>query len=419
MNPYLETHHGKMIRSWLRIIFLNLFVATCIGALLRFAFIVEIPWLQFRNWLHGHSHIAILGWGYLILYVLLLINFQFPDQLQRRFFNLLFWITQGSVVGMAISFPLQGYGLFSIFFSTCHVILAYIFLLRFWKILNTLPKKLWSVKFAKTAVYFFIISSLALWAMGPIMKLGLQQSTWYYQAIQFYLHFQFNGWFLFAVIALFLRWLEQQNIQFSYQKTRFFHLLLIVATVLTFALAVTWSNPKPWLFWINGSGLTIQLFALIVFVQLIRKHLTAIIQKISHPQGKLLLAIAMISFTLKIVFQTMIILPFVSTIAYTIRNFVIGFLHLILLGVLTMFCLGMLSISNHLKCKTRIVKWGLFIFIATFIFTEGLLFTQGLFLWTGLSFIPFYYEILAISSALFPISIVLLSSSYLKPESVG
>jgi hypothetical protein len=248
--------------------------------------------------------------------------------------------------------------------------------------------------------------------MAPIMKMGLQQTSWYYQSIQFYLHFHFNGWFIFSVFAIFFKWIENQNISLSHQNAYRFFVLLIIATVLTFALAVTWSNPQKWLFWINSSGLTIQLLALIVFILLIRKQYKSILDKIINIQSQWLWKLAFTCFGLKIVFQTMIILPFVSTIAYTIRNFVIGFLHLILLGVLSMFCLGFLSAEQYIRWTKPALRGGLYLFLTAFLLTESLLFVQGLLLWTGLSFIPFYYEILAMISFLFPISVALLSSYY-------
>ena len=48
-----------------------------------------------------------------------------------------------------------------------------------------------------------LLSTLAIWSIPPIMiKMGAG-SPIYQAAVQFYLHFQFNGWFIFAVLGLF------------------------------------------------------------------------------------------------------------------------------------------------------------------------------------------------------------------------
>ena len=120
-----------MIKNWFSIALINFFVAACLGALMRFAFVEEVPWMKFQNVLHAHSHVAMLGWVYLGLYALIVKTF-LPDEKQKApFYSWLFWLTQGAVIGMLVTFPRQGYAFGSILFSSLHVIFSYLFFFRF------------------------------------------------------------------------------------------------------------------------------------------------------------------------------------------------------------------------------------------------------------------------------------------------
>ena len=153
-----------MPRHWLRVALANFLIAAILGALLRFAFVEELPsWIHFRKVLHGHSHVAMLGWLYLAFYALLLPVFLSPAQSAAPFYRKLFWWTQASVVGMLVAFPLQGYGPFSIAFSQIHVFLSYAFVFRFWKDLRKQNEKpTLAVYLLKTALFFLVFSTLAL-----------------------------------------------------------------------------------------------------------------------------------------------------------------------------------------------------------------------------------------------------------------
>ena len=59
------------ISKWVKYSIFNFLIATVYGAVLRLAYVFEIPWLDFKNLLHGHSHVAMMGWLYLALFTLL------------------------------------------------------------------------------------------------------------------------------------------------------------------------------------------------------------------------------------------------------------------------------------------------------------------------------------------------------------
>lgn len=399
-----------MISRWLKIAFGNLILAAILGVLLRYAFVTEIPWMKFRNVMHGHSHVAMLGWLYLALYALFIHAFLPQKVGEQPFYSALFGMTQISVLGMLISFPIWGYNMISIAFSTLHVVCSYVFIVRFWKDVRLhKPDKPVSLRWAIASLVMMMISSLGLWAIGPVMVLDPEKGTAYYMSIQFYLHFQFNGWFMFAVLALFFRMLERKRIQVDVQVEKRFYILLILSCLLTYVLALTWAHPKDYLFYINGSGVLIQVVALAFFWQLLRP-IWQDLKTAFHPWVKWLLLIAFLCFSIKILVQAAVVIPFIAKAAYTIRNYVIGFFHLILLGIATHLVLAFSVWTGLLPLKAKRVRLGLVLFMAGFALSEAVLFLQGSMFWAAMGFLPGYYVLLTAVSALMPLGLVFVIS---------
>ena len=406
------------IRSWLRIALVNFLVAALLGALLRYAFVAELAWMNFRFVQHGHSHVAMLGWLYLALYALLIGTF-LPESAQNRlFYRQLFWLTQLSVLGMLLTFPLQGYAAGSIAFSTLHVLCSYAFAWRFLRDLRGAAARLKaSGIFVRAGIWLMLLSSMGLWAMGPVMALDPGKGVAYYMAVQFYLHFQFNGWYVFAVLALFFHWMEKERIPVNPGHSRPFFWLLLASCLLTYALALTWANPLDALFYVNSAGVLLQLAALYFFLRMVQAHGQAIRARWGGMAAALFF-IAFASFCLKILFQAAAVIPVIATVAYTIRNFVIGFFHLVLLGIITHFVLGYALQVRLLYPGQGLVRWGLYLFMVGFLLSEAVLFGQGVMLWAALGFLPGYYALLFGVSVLMPLGILLLAldrRGYLPP----
>ena len=396
-----------MQKKWLRVAIFDLFIAAILGVLMRYAFVEELRWMTFGNVMHAHSHIAMLGWIYLGLYIFLTHLFLPKEKSQLPFYRNLFWLTQLSVVGMLIAFPIQGYAGWSIAFSALHILLSYVFIFRFLMDLGRQSEKvIYSRLFAITALFFMVLSTLAIWAMIPIMLLDMRGSALYYAAVQFYLHFQFNGWFIFALLALFFRILEDGRIVLP-RRTTTFYLFLSISCLLTYVLAVTWSKPLPILFYINSFGVLLQLAALIFFLLIIKK-LWQPIKALSSRRVNFLFGVAFISFIIKIIIQTAVVIPYIATIAYTIRNFVIGFLHLLLLGLVTAFLLGLGTKFRFISEKSKLVQIGVVTFLSGLVLTEFILFLQGMLFWGAMGFLPYYYELLFYCSLLLPAGVLLL-----------
>ncbi len=391
---FTDMHH-----RWMRVALVHLIIAGFLGALMRYAFVGDLPeWIDYNHIKHAHSHVAMMGWLYSGLFIFIVFLFR----LRRKVYKQLFWLTQLSVVGMMISFPVQGYKLVSIVFSTMHLFLSYAFIYYVFRDVRS-EKRNFAVLFLKTSLVFLFVSSLGTWALAGLMNSPLRGSAVYYATIQFFLHFQFNGWFVFGLLALFFRFTRMYRIYFDAPLAWRFYYLLMVSCVLTYALAVTWSTPYLGIFITNSLGVLIQLAALYYFVRLVvgaRAQILEVLQK----WGVFLLTLSGVLFFVKIVIQALVAVPYLATISYTVKNFVIGFIHLLMLGVMTSFLLGMYY--QH-QGHERTYSAGLYVFIAGFVGSEILLFGQGVLLWARMGFVPGYYGALFFVSLLMPVGVLL------------
>lgn len=392
-----------MRKSWILVCFINFFVASLMGLLLRLMYVVPIERVNFQFLMHGHSHVAMLGWVYLMLYCLIFYFFVPKENQQKTIYNRLFWATELSVIGMMIDFPAQGYAFASILFSTMHIFCSYYFCYLIYKDAkpNTFPEK----RMLHTALFFMIFSTLGVWCLGPAVGLLGKSSAFYQIAIQFFLHFQFNGWFLFAVLGLFFK---QTKINIDEKKFRLFYNLFVAATVLTLALPVSWSLSHPVFYWINGIGVTVQFISFILFYQLIQPHIQTIFATLSSLE-KTMYQFALYSLALKIIIQLVVIVPELTQVSHEIRNFVIGFIHLTMLGIITGFLLGLALQNKFLNSQKRVEKWGLYIFLLGFVTTEILLFLQGLWQFFNKGLLPAYYQNLLLSSIFLPVGLLMLT----------
>ncbi len=397
--------------NWWRVALLNLFVIGCIGLLLRWMMVRAIPGFNFKNILHAHSHGALLGWLYCALFVALVHGFLPAAARQKRVYKWLFWLAQIAVLGMLLSFPLQGYASVSITFSTLHILFSYGFAWFFLKDCRANPeiktKHRLSFRFIKLSLWLMVLSSLGPWAMGPIMASGNSFTPLYYNAIYFYLHFQYNGWFTFAVLGLFFRLLEQYNISFSTQLGNRFFLLMAIAVGPAYLLSVLWTEPPVWVNIIGGISAAIQVYALLVFLKLCWHPGKELLASFSKTATTILL-FSLLSFILKLLMQLLSALPYFAVLAYKVRHFVIGYLHLVLIGLVSFFLLAYFARIGWFNLHNSVAKTGLYIFLTGFISSEALIFAQGTSFWLRMGAIPSFDLILFFGSILLPTGILLM-----------
>lgn len=381
------------------------------GILLRFYVVTALPF-NYKFLLHAHSHTALLGWIYLGLTTL--IYKIFIEQAQKpKLYKRIFYFTNLCIVGMILTFPVQGYALYSIIFSTLFLFASYWFA---WFAMKYVPpqfKKRFSWRLIKTALWYLVISSIGPWAIGGVMSTLGPTSIWYKTSIYFYLHFQYNGWFILALLGILFFFFEERGIQFNPQKLKSFFLLLNFGIIFTVFLSALWFEPPKVFYVLGGIGAVAQILAFYDVYWIFQKHFILLKQQFGKISW-LFMKIAGTLMVVKLVMQLSSSHPYFARLAYIFNDFIIGYLHLVFLGIVITTMLAFLKYFNLLQLPKSFV-W---LFLVAFCTTEILIFYKATALWLGLPFLADYYVYLAILSCLFPIAVGILFYSNIKSNSI-
>jgi hypothetical protein len=118
--------------------------------------------------------------------------------------------------GMLVSFAMQGYGFFSIAFSSLSIIISFWFSYQFY-ITARSSFNLPGIKWMNLALFFNLLSSIGTLCLSYMMATRQLEQHAYLASVYWYLHFQYNGWFFFACAGLFVNFLYSKNIELNYK----------------------------------------------------------------------------------------------------------------------------------------------------------------------------------------------------------
>lgn len=371
-----------------------LFLASLLGAFLRYYQLDPVAGVNFQYWVHGHSHTALLGWGFTAFFVLIIYQL-FPHYRQSKPLNFWFWGTQISVAGMALTFPFQGYGLYSIIFSTIHLLLFYGWV--FWLYKKENPRSAGDKSSYRyvlfTAFFFMLVSSLGPWSLGVLSTQDMQMSPLYDLSIQFYLHFLIEGWLVLAIVALFLGRLQlTEGIlpQKSYYLWGYG-----LALFLLFGLYPANAYDNQLWSYVALLGGIIQV---LIIGGLMKEEKPLLRQLWQITPLPFIAKIAFGAVLLKALFQLAVALPFTSADLIGLQPLKVGYLHLVLLGFFTLTTLLLYGIAGFLNlkyCKTA--RWSIKVFLSAAALHIVILLVQGLLIhYFGLQ-LPAYAAMLFIS----------------------
>lgn len=377
------------------------------GVLLRLFFVTPVQ-LNFKYILHAHSHTALLGWIYLGLTTLIYKIF-LSEAEKSKLYKRIFVFTNICILGMLVTFPFQGYALYSIIFSTLFLFASYWFT---WFAIKNIPEHLkhrFSWKLVKASLWYLVFSSIGPWAIGGVMATLGTESIWYKTSIYFYLHFQYNGWFILALLGILFYILEEKAVVFKAEQLKSLYFLLNFAVIFTLFLSVLWFGPPKIIYVLGFIGAVAQILAFYELYLLLKRQRSFLIKSFS-PQGLLLFKIAGVLLVVKVFMQFFSAFPYMADLAYRLKDFVIGYLHLVFLGIVIPLMLAFLNYFRLLN----IPKSFLWFFLVAFITTEALIFYKAFAFWLGLPFFQNYYILLAILSCLFPIAVGILFFNQIK-----
>ena len=398
-----------VLKKHSRVALIYFLLAALLGVVLRAFYTIEIP-INYRFVVHGHSHIALLGWVYVALTTLIYKTYIDQASYYSKY-RYIFWFTQITIVGMLVTFPFIGYKALSIVFSTLFLFASYCFT---WFILKHGKKELKdsnSFKCVKIALGYMVLSSIGPWALGAIMSTIGAESIWYRMAIYFYLHFQYNGWMVLVLIGLLLYLLEQNNIQLPKNVFRRFFWSFNLGIILTFSLSALWTKPSFLFNILGGLGSVIQIIAVLGLAKYISTKKSTLKQLYSNFQFELLTTVSVL-LLIKMILQLITSIPFFANLAATYVDFTIGYLHWTFLGVVT---LSLFLLMDFYKLL-HISRLGYVVYLTGFIMTEFLIFYKGLAGLLSLQIGDGYFLTLTLGSLLIPVSILLILIANIKTK---
>ncbi len=367
-----------------RYAFLLLLLSAFYGLILRWNFTFPIASFPYQNILQSHSHVAFLGWGYLIS-IGAIIQLILKNNISRKkVYNYCLGIIAISITLMLISFPIGGYKLFSIVLLAVFGLTTYVLSYR---LLIDLKGKGYALKLIRFAIYYYVLSSLATWFLaGVILTQG--KTDLYYNTVYFYLHFLYNGFFVFVLFGLLFKIFEKQQIHISEKLLKGFFIYLNAACIPAYALSILWSDVSSIFYVIGFAASVLQFISLIFLFVIIKKALKTIRWS---GISKLLLKFSLIAYCLKIILQVLSSFPYFVAKSLALKPFfIIAYLHLFTLAFMSVLLFLILKQLGNINLQSIISKIGIVAFLVGVFGTEGIMFLQGGLFLTGFSPITNY-----------------------------
>lgn len=395
-----------MIQRYVHISFLFFIITALSGVWMRFSpFVTKHP-IPYDHILHAHSHLAMLGWAFLGSFIIFLVIFRKSIDQKKQAAAICFTLFLVSTV-MFLAFLYQGYGVFSIIMSTLHIFTEYwaaVFIYKQLKKQMNMPTS--AYLFFIGSLFTLILSSIGPYALGFISANGWKESPFFDIAIYFYLHFQYNGWLTMFLIGLFIVILQSKKIQLkeSVWKTGFWFYFLSLFP--GFILSILWFEGLafgPIFAFIGGIGQWIGVIIILILCYQARTALKGQIAKLTL----FCLDMTCLFLFLKSTMELGLMIPSLEELVYETRHVIIGYLHLTLLGFISVFILTQYQLVG-IYSKSTLHTIGFRVFFIGFAINELLLFLASLLDWTTQAVIPYLNEGLLIASILLACGILLI-----------
>src|SRR5699024_2489326 len=327
--------------------FFFFFLTAFTGVWMRLYPIIPNISLPYKHVLHGHSHLAILGWTFLSVVIIFLTIYwhKLKSKTEAKALIItLFLVT----LTMFLTFLYQSYGLYSIIMSTVHIFIEYwtvSFIYRSVKRIHTIPKG--SKLFFYSSLISLVIYSIGPFSLGYISSVGLKETFWFDIAIYFYLHFQYNGWLFLFLIGLFLILLDNRKISIHQPLLRLGFWIYVIALFPNFFASVLWVDHHSIVSTLAAIGTVGQWIAIIsILISFLRARKSLLKQKSNVP--RIMLGIIFFILFAKSTMELGLITPGLASLVFETRSVIIGYLHLTLLGFISIFILVQYTMINVL-----------------------------------------------------------------------
>lgn len=391
----------KNINFWLRFSVFNFLIVAVLGVLMRYKIAYSLPIVDQKHVQEAHSHFAFYGWITQIIYVLIIryLHGILSEQQLKKYHTLLVVNAIAAFV-MIPSFIYNGYYWASIAASAVALLTSFAF---FFFLLMDLKGKQDLVKpWFIGGLFFAVISSVGVFGLSYMMSSGNMTQNLYLASTYYYLHFQYNGFFIFTCIGLLLHSLREIGAEISEKDNKLIFWLMFIGCVIGFGLSVLWMKMPLWIFVAIILGTIAQTIGSVKLYMVLKKNWPKLVLNFSALQRFVLMYVGF-AFFAKIVLQLGSTIPVLSQFAFGFRNVVIAYLHLILLMCVSAFLINQILATNVFK-MTKPVTTGLKLLLLGIFLNEAVLGLMGIFSIKYIS-IPYTPQILLAVSLLMLISL--------------
>src|SRR5690606_37571256 len=144
----------------------------------------------------------------------------------------------------------------------------------------------------------------------------------------YYLHFQYNGFFIFSCIGLLLYSLKEAGSPISDRNNRLMFWLMFFGCLVGVGLSVLWMKLPAFIFALIVLTTIGQTASAVMLFGFVRKSWTNLVLKWS-PMQRFVLIYVGFAFAVKIALQLGSNIPALNQFAFGFRNVVIAYLHLV------------------------------------------------------------------------------------------
>lgn len=367
----------RMKKIWVNISLINLCTLAVLGMLLRSKSVFEIPFIDYNHLVDAHGHFAFGAWVTLVLTCLMVYEL-LPAQARAR--QVYQWCFTGFVVAswiMMLSGTIQGNSVLTKSFSGLFIIFSYLFSAVF-------IHDIWGAKtvsrpvriLAVSSLVSFVLSSSGAIALIILFRIQSLNAIYYRDALFTYLHLQYNGFFVLAVFALLFHKIMPVAGAALQKTIGRFAILLSLSILPSLFLSYLWHDPRLTFRIIAVAGSVLVFLSFIWFVVIalaVRKyaiHLPATLRYLG--------VLSMTAFGIKEFLQGFTIFSAIGDAVFGSRPTIIGFLHLVFLGMVSLFILGWYLKYQVLSIKSVYTRFSLIFFSIAVLLNEAVLMLQGL-----------------------------------------
>lgn len=361
---------------WLKFSVFNFVLVALLGVIMRYKILYSLPFLEQKHLQEAHSHFAFYGWITNVLYILMVIYLsKVRPEISVRKYNILIILNLMASFAMIGTFIYGGYFWGSIAASAVALLVSFVFAFFFVKDLKYLREtsKIWFLG----GLFFAVISSAGVFNLAYMKSSGNITQDLYLASEYYFLHFQYNGFFIFACIGLLLYSLKEAGTLIIEKENKLMFWLMFFGCLIGFGLSVLWLKLSIPVFALIILASLAQTYGAFLLYRIVRRSWTNLILKWSAVQRFVLIFVG-IAFAAKILLQLASNVPAVSQFAFGFRNVVIAYLHLVLLMCIATYLLSLVLATNYFNITKSLIT-GLKLFLAGIFLNEFMLGLMGVF----------------------------------------